>query len=69
MLTNEGLKLAGFQPIAADTQISARFHRLEVFKAEGFTLDDDCLLIRRSESVRGVKFDLALGNSLNRICL
>jgi len=68
MFTNEGLKLAGFAPITDDAPISATFSRVEVFRARGFTLDDDVIIIRRSERLRGVRFNLAIGNSLNKIC-
>jgi hypothetical protein len=68
MFTNEGLKLAGFSPITADTPISATFSRVEAFRAQGFTVDDEVLIVRRSGRLRGVRFNIALSNSLNRIC-
>lgn len=67
MLTLEGIRAAGFDPITNDTKIAARFHRIEVFRVSGFTLDDT-VLMRHSHHLRGLTFDVALSNSVNRIC-
>lgn len=67
MLTLEGIRAAEFDPITSESKIAARFHRLEVFRVLGLTLDD-AVLVRHSGKLRGITFDVALGNSVNNIC-
>jgi|GEM_PF-1030247 len=68
MLTLEGLKHLGFEPITQATSFSAVFHRLDVLRIHGFTLDDACLVEKRQQLIRGVTFSFGLGNSINELC-
>ncbi len=66
-ITDAGLRCIGFEDWPDDLRLSAAFHALHVYQAQGIVVDDDALT-PASGAAHGVQYKICYGKDVGAIC-